>query len=509
MKKSFRFSMSLIALSLCSVAFAFAQSNQNETTLFHGDSIGIQLLSKPQPTPKPPHTTLPAEDLRLFIEIFDGLKKNYVEEVSDQALIHNAIKGMLTNLDPHSKYYSAEEFQRIKNQTSGSFAGIGIEATFNRDKKGLIVQRIFQYSPASESDIMPNDVIINIDGLPVIDLGAKQAGAKLQGKVGSSVTLNILRGETPIELTIIRDNIKTPSLSTSALYNNEFAYIRLDRFQKESDKEIMNALAELETQAQTNDATLQGVILDLRDNAGGLLNASVEVADLFLDQGVITYTEGQASKHQKRFTANAGDIIQDIPLIILINSQTASGAEIVAGALQDHQRAVIVGETSYGKGSVQYAVGLKNGQAIRYTVARYYTPKGRSIQNSGITPDIIIPGIKASVTKNHQRREVNNKGHLDNTTANHSALRAPADFSNLLEQDYALYEGLNLLRAMSTLSPRPIPQTKSIEMISEQLPAMTLEAQSEAVDIQPSVEDSKADTSKSDHAQTQKSESAD
>ena len=417
------------------------------------NSAGIILFSMPEPNSSKDTVT---DDFLLFKEIFQELKQNYVEEISDQELIKNAITGMLSNLDPHSKYYTPEEFQRIKHQTSGSFAGIGIETGLNSEKDGLIVYKIFKNTPAASANLNVDDLIIKIDGQNVSELDPKMAVNALRGEINTPVNLEIIREGNVLPLTIIRGNIKTPSLSTAALYNNEFAYIRLDHFQTDSHLEIVDALQELEIESRVNQATIQGVILDLRDNNGGLLDASVEVADLFMNGGLITYTIGQSERHQRRFIAQEGDIIHDIPLVILINSQTSSGAEIVAGALQDHNRAVIMGETSYGKGSVQYAVGLKNGQAIRYTVSRYYTPNGRSIQNQGITPDIIIPNIKAKITASTnslKNREINNHGRLDNPNQSLAIARQPADFADMIEQDYPLYEALNVLRAMSAFAP--------------------------------------------------------
>lgn len=410
------------------------------------NNIEIKLLSTPEPAPD----ITQSQDFLLFKEIFEEIKNNYVDEISDEALIKNAITGMLSNLDPHSTYYSAEDFKRIQTQTSGTFAGIGIELNASQAETGLAIAKVFKNSPASDADLQIGDLITHIDGQAVVDLEYKKALSLLQGKVGSPVTLSLLRQENPLDVTIIRDTIKTPSLSQSILYNNEFAYILLDRFQKESDQEIIDALTELRAEAESQKREIRRVILDLRDNNGGLLSASAEVADLFIDEGLITYTDGQSEKHQNRYIATKGDILAGIPLIILINAQSASGAEIVAGALQDHERAIIIGENSYGKGSVQYAVGLTNGQAIRYTVARYYTPKGRAIQSQGITPDIIIPSIKASVVKSAQpQREINRPGHLESMQTTTESVRMPADFSSMLKDDYVLYESLNILRAMT------------------------------------------------------------
>lgn len=392
--------------------------------------------------------TLPLDELRLFTEIFEQLKNHYVDPLSDQTLIQNAINGMLA-LDPHSKYYSKEAYQRIKNETTGTFAGIGIEATYNSDKSALIIQKILPNSPAYHANLKKGDIIQKIDGAPIKGIDTIKQEPSLQGKIGSTVILTILKNGQNIDLPLKREQIKIESLSKSKLYNAEFVYLKIDRFQEKSDEEIVNALMALELKAQTQNSKVRGMILDLRDNRGGLLTAAINVADLFLDEGLITYTEGQSSRFKAKYEAKKGDIIANIPLIVLINSQSASGSEIVAGALQDHQRALIVGENSYGKGSIQMIQPLKNGDAIRYTSARYYTPNGHSIQNDGITPDLILPHIDAKITHDSQSREIDNIGHLDNIS-NQQQHRMPADFTYLIEQgDFPLYEALNILKAMS------------------------------------------------------------
>ena len=415
----------------------------------------LELISAPE-TQK-----LPINELRLFTEILEQLKNNYVDPISDEILIHNAIDGMLT-LDPHSKYYSQDEYQKIQNETSGSFAGIGIETLYFEDHETLMINQVFPNSPAFEAGLKIGDQIQKIDGTTIAEIKTSEKASALQGKIGSEVTLTILRDDKNFDLSLTRGNIKTPSLSIAKLYNNEFAYFKIDRFQQQSDKEIVDALMTLEVEAKTKNAEIRGVILDLRDNRGGLLTASIAVADLFLDEGLITYTDGQAARFKARYEAKKGDIIPNIPLIILINSQSASGSEIVAGALQDHQRALIVGENSYGKGSIQMVQPLKNGDAIRYTSARYYTPNGHSIQNYGITPDVILPNINAKITHNKSTREIDNKGHLVNPDDPRNNNRMPANFAYLIEKgDFPLYEALNILRAMSNSHSEPTSKSST------------------------------------------------
>ncbi|UNM96474.1 S41 family peptidase [Ignatzschineria rhizosphaerae] len=414
-----------------------------ETTDIIIEQQNIELISKPEPS------KMPIDELRLFSDIFEQLKNNYVDPISDKELIQNAIKGMLA-LDPHSKYYPKEEYQRIQNQTSGSFAGIGIETRLDANHQVLIIEKVFDNSPAFKAQLKVKDQITKINNEDVSMINPKEYENTLQGKVDTNITLTILREGETFDYTLKRQNIHTPSLSNAQLYNHEFAYFKLGRFQQKSDEELVNALMALEVEAKTENSEIHGVILDLRDNRGGLLTAAIAVADLFLDEGLITYTSGQSERFKDRYEAKKGDIITDIPLIILINSQSASGSEIVAGALQDHSRALIVGERSYGKGSIQSIQPLKNGDAIRYTSARYYTPNGNSIQNYGITPDVILPNISAKINTQETSREVDNIGHLENSNDPNNQSRMPANFADLIEQgDFPLYEALNILKAIS------------------------------------------------------------
>lgn len=392
----------------------------------------------------PAEPSIPVDDLRRFIEVFDELKRNYVDELSDATLIQNAIMGMLSNLDPHSKYYSAEQFQKIKNETSGKESSIGItlraESQDDHDTKGaMVIKTIAPNSPAEKAGLQIGDRIVTIDQTPTDQLTVAQAEQRLQGKKGSPVRLEFFHNGELKERQIVRADIALPSLEKARRYG-QFAYLSLSRFQEGSSEEIADALLALEIESKTANTPIQGMILDLRNNHGGLLSAAIDVADLFLTQGVITYTTGQATQHQKQYLATEREILADTPLIILINQQSASAAEIVAGALQDHQRALIVGENSYGKGSVQYAVPLNNGDAIRYTIARYYTPDGKSIQDEGITPDIFIPDLKVSPKTDRNGIDKRSHSHEDHFTQQKRYL---------LENDYPLYESILLLEGIT------------------------------------------------------------
>lgn len=437
-----RFSLFCLIISLSIIPLT-AQEISSEVS-----PESIELISAPDHDAIQ-ESTLPLEELRLFTEVLELLKNHYVDPVSDQTLIQNAIKGMIA-LDPHSKYYSKEAYQQLKNETSGSFSGIGVASYYDDETSSLIIDKIFPNSPASKADLKVGDGIQKINGIAVKNIDASKRESSLQGDIESEVSLTIIRENQEFDLSLIRAKIQTQSLSIAHLYHDGLAYFKLDRFQEKSDEEILNALMTLEIEAQTQNTHIRGAILDLRDNRGGLLNAAIAVADLFLDEGLITYTDGQSERFKTRYEAKKGEIIPNIPLIVLLNAQSASGAEIVAGALQDHQRAIIVGENSYGKGSIQMVQPLKNGDAVRYTSARYYTPNGHSIQNRGITPDLILPHIEAKIIQHYEPREIDNEGHLDNLPQQKLDQRIPANFSELIEQgDFLLYEALNILKAMS------------------------------------------------------------
>ncbi|PWD82915.1 S41 family peptidase [Ignatzschineria cameli] len=450
MKRAFSYTLllsTLLSLSLNPLAYAEPKAAQEQR-----ESMGpIDLIS----TPAEP--TIPVDDLRRFIEVFDELKRNYVDELSDATLIQNAIIGMLTNLDPHSKYYSAEQFQKIKNETAGKESSIGItlqyaakEQTLEGEKsvakqRTLIVQAVAPNSPAEKAGIAVGDRIVSIDQIPADQLSLKQADAMLQGEKGTNVHLEFFHQGELQERTILRADISLPSVTQAKRYD-QFAYISLSRFQESSSEEIADALLALEIEATTEANPIKGMILDLRNNNGGLLSAAIDVADLFLNQGIITYTTGQAAQHQKQYLATEREILAEVPIILLINQQSASAAEIVAGALQDHQRALIVGENSYGKGSIQYAVPLNNGDAIRYTIARCYTPNGQSIQDEGITPDITIPDLKVSPKMKSDNLQGKRRS-ADRDKA--SSERFIQQKQYLLEHDYPLYESILLLEGIT------------------------------------------------------------
>ncbi len=438
-----KFSRVLLTLSVCSLLFGMA----------HGEEPQLADI----PPEKPATASLPVTELRTFVEVFERIKQDYVEKVSDEQLLQSAIRGMLTGLDPHSTFFDQAEFTELQEDTSGSFGGIGIEVVTSEGM--LKVMTPIDDTPAAKAGIQTGDLIIRIDDVLVSGLSSEEAIKKLRGDVGASVDLVIMREglEQPLKLTLIRDLIQTQSVRHEMLAPG-YGYVRVSQFQERTTNDLNKALISLQKQH-----LLKGLVLDLRNNPGGLVGAAVGVAETFLEGGLVVYTQGRDASSREDFMAQTTTEFNDTPLVVLINSGSASASEIVAGALQDRRRAVIVGERSFGKGSVQTVMQLADGRGLKMTSARYYTPNGRSIQAEGIVPDIEIEGIKfQSVTEGgYAVREADLKGHLEKTaqkpdaeTAKETELHA----SRLAETDYPLFEALNILKAI--VLTKPIPSTQ-------------------------------------------------
>src|SRR5580658_6062767 len=329
------------------------------------------------------------KELNLFGDVFEKVRSDYVDEVSDDTLIEGAINGMLTSLDPHSNYLNAKNFSDMKVQTRGEFGGLGIEVSM---ENGLIkVVSPIDDTPAAHAGLKPGDLITHLDGAPVQGMTLPEAVEKMRGPPNSEITLTIRReGRDPFDVKLTRANIKIQSVR-SHLEDGNIAYIRITSFNEQTDVGLNNAMKSLKEQANNK---LVGVILDLRNNPGGLLDQAVAVSDAFLDKGEIVSTRGRRSDDAQRYDARPGDVANGLPLVVLINGGSASASEIVAGALQDHHRAILVGTRSFGKGSVQTIIPLPGHGAMRLTTARYYTPSGRSIQAKGIDPDIVVEAAK-------------------------------------------------------------------------------------------------------------------
>ncbi len=357
------------------------------------------------------------QKLELFSNILSILQENYVEEIDTDAVIEGAINGLLLSLDPHSSYLPPESFEELQNETQGSFTGIGIEITI-RDGRLTIVSPI-EGTPAFKAGLQSNDIIIKIEDQWTEDMSPMDAVKKLRGPKGSKVTLSIFREgwEDMREFTLVRDVI--PVHSVYALYLEKgIAYTKITNFQSQTTKDYLKALKDLE---KTD--TLNAIILDLRNNPGGLLNQAVSVADIFIDSGLLVYTKGRKEEQNMVFNARSSGTKSTTPLIVLVNEGSASASEIVAGAIQDHARGLIVGTKTFGKGSVQTIVPLQNGAGLRMTTARYFTPSGRSIQVRGIIPDIVVEYIPPTESEDNNveddslTREVDLKNHFSNPQA--------------------------------------------------------------------------------------------
>jgi carboxyl-terminal processing protease len=395
---------------------------------------------------------LPYEDLRTFTEIFGRIKRDYVEPVSDKKLLEDAVRGMLSGLDPHSAYLVAEEYQELKEGTTGQFGGLGIEVTM---ENGFIkVVSPIDDTPAQKAGIKTGDLIIKLDDKPVKGMSLTDAVKMMRGEPGSKIVLTIVREgeEAPLKLTLTRDIIKVKSVK-SRMLEKGYGYVRISSFQSGTGDALKEALAALKKE---NGGNLKGLVLDLRNNPGGVLNAAVEVSDAFLKSGLIVYTEGRIENSEMRFNAASDDLSDGATIVVLINAGSASASEIVAGALQDQKRAVIMGEKSFGKGSVQTILPTSSGAAVKLTTARYYTPSGRSIQAEGIEPDVTLARVKLeSLDKADFTpvKEADLSHHLQNgkKTANEKKEGLDKDKESLDVEDYALHEALNLLKGISIM----------------------------------------------------------
>ncbi|UVE18204.1 S41 family peptidase [Pseudomonas sp. LS44] len=416
--------------------------------------LGAPLLQAAQPaTPvaspvAKDQAPLPLDELRTFAEVLDRIKAAYVEPVDDKTLLENAIKGMLSNLDPHSAYLGPEDFQELQESTSGEFGGLGIEVGIE-DGFVKVVSPIDD-TPASKAGIQPGDLIIKIDGQPTKGLSMMEAVDKMRGKPGQKIELTLVReGGQPFDLELTRAVIKVKSVK-SQLLENGYGYLRITQFQVATGEEVGKALAKLKK--DNGGKRLQGLVLDLRNNPGGVLQAAVEVADHFLKKGLIVYTKGRIANSELRFSADPADASEGVPLVVLINGGSASASEIVAGALQDHKRAILMGTDSFGKGSVQTVLPLSNERALKITTALYFTPNGRSIQAQGINPDVEV--TRAKITREQDGeiyKEADLAGHLGNGNggADKPTGKKAATTPRPQDDDYQLGQALNLLKGLN------------------------------------------------------------
>lgn len=412
-------------------------------------------------------SAIPVKDLQTFVEILNRVKSDYVEPVDDKKLLENATRGMVEGLDPHSSYLNKEEFKDLNVVTTGKFGGLGIEVQM-QDGYVRVVSPIDD-TPAAKAGIKPGDLIVKIDDTPVKGLTLTDAVGKMRGEPGSKVTLTIARegADKPLIVELKRDIISVASVR-SRMLDPGMGYIRISSFNVDTGENLNKELNKLKKEAG---GELKGLVLDMRNNPGGVLDAAVKVSDAFIEKGTIVSIKGRDPSNTREFTATPGDQLNGRPLVVLVNGGSASASEIVAGALQDDKRAVLMGSRTFGKGSVQTIMPLSNDTAIKITTARYYTPSGRSIQAEGIEPDVVLRSLKLS--KDDQQdgfemiKESDLKGSLHNENEKEKtkdkkddAAKSEADDSakdkdkkakdsqSLAESDYQLYEALNLLKGL-------------------------------------------------------------
>ncbi|MCP5409524.1 MAG: S41 family peptidase [Chromatiaceae bacterium] len=400
---------------------------------------------------------LPMQDLRAFAEIFGRIKQDYVEPVADRELLEHAIRGMLSGLDPHSAYLNADEYKSLQVGTTGEFGGLGIEVGLEDGFVKVIAP--IDDTPAQRAGVLAGDLIIKLDDRPIKGVSLDEAVKLMRGKKGTSITLTIAReGEKkPIVITVVRDVIRVASIK-SRMLEEGFGYLRISHFQSRSTQDMLQHLSELKSQSG---GKLRGLVLDLRNNPGGILNGAVAVSDAFLTEGIIVYTQGRDAESRLDFTAAPDDVLEGSPIVVLVNGGSASASEIVAGALQDHKRAVIMGTRTFGKGSVQTIVPVNGHSAVKLTTARYFTPLGRSIQAEGITPDIQLPDAKVTSVKKPDLTQVKESdlgGHLVNENQDENVKQKEGEKKDseisLAESDYQLSEALNLLKALFILDKK-------------------------------------------------------
>ena len=401
-------------------------------------------------SPKEDAGTVPLDELRLFAEVFSRIKAHYVDEVDDRELLEDAIRGMLNGLDPHSAFLSAKDFEELREDTRGEFGGLGLEVGMEDGFVKVIAP--IDDTPAQKAGVKAGDYIIRLDGKSLKGMSLNEAVEMMRGKPGSTITLTIMREgvDKPIKISVRRAVIKIQSVKHRML-GEDYGYVRIASFQERTPADLLKAVGKLRRKARGG---LKGIVLDLRNNPGGVLEAAVGVSDAFLRSGVIVSAAGRTEESKLKFDAQPEDIIDGAPIVVLVDEGSASASEIVAGALQDHKRGVIMGRQTFGKGSVQTIVPIGRQAAVKITTARYYTPSGRSIQASGIAPDIPLAPVKVEVEEPAAGviKEAQLAGHLE---SDHSpAAGMDEETARLIAEDYALAEALNLLRGLAILRNR-------------------------------------------------------
>ena len=396
-------------------------------------------------------TSLPLNQLQSFSDVYLKIKQNYVHDIPDKELFDNAIRGMLEGLDPHSTFLNEKDFKDLKIGAKGEFGGLGIEVTMENGFVKVITP--IDDTPAYKAGVKAGDLIIEIDSKSVKGLSLNQAVDLMRGKVGKPILLTIAReGESgPIDIKIVRAKIKVKSVKYEII-DDEYGYIRISSFQNKTGKNLHDAISKLNEKTKDN---IKGFVIDMRNNPGGVLGAAVDVSDAFIKgKKKLVFTKGKKANAVYEYFSNNTDLAEGKPIVVLINGGSASASEIVAGALQDHKRAIIMGTQSFGKGSVQTILPITSKTAVKITTARYYTPNGRSIQAKGITPDIVVENLQLNALNNNETiKESDLTGHLKNIDKENNKKEIQAR-SKKLDNDYQLSEAINLLKGLNVLSLR-------------------------------------------------------
>ena len=415
----------------------------SSSAITHAQDPGLETLQE---------TELPYRELAAFAEAFNRIKSSYVEEVDDKKLIEGAIAGMLASLDPHSNYLSASAFIDLQSSTKGEYGGLGIHV---EPQDGFIkVVTPMEETPAHRAGILAGDIIVKIDSVPIKDLPLDESISMMKGEIGVEVVLSIVRQnlDKPLDIPVKREIIRVPSVSGEIL-GEDLGYVRVNQFQHRTGTDFRRKLEALQQQnIEKNKTALKGLVLDLRNNPGGVLSAAIDISDALLSKGTIVSTKGRTLDSRSQVQAEPGDLLNNAPIVVLINNGSASASEIVAGALQDHKRALIIGTRSFGKGSVQSLLPIQGDSALKLTTARYYTPSGHSIQGQGISPDIEVKrGELVSQENANPVYESDLRGTLSNDSSKSTAGKQGLSDNQKIRGDNQLAEAVNLLRGFTML----------------------------------------------------------
>lgn len=387
---------------------------------------------------------LSLDDIRTFSDVFNQVRTNFIEEVDDHTLMNAAIRGMLSELDPHSAYMEADEFRRLENDSRGRYSGIGVEVSI--EDRHINVVFVMADGAAAKAGVVAGDIITSINSESVRGRNLQRSINHLRGEAGTEVLVSFehINGEVS-QHTLVRDYVRVASVFSRPV-DRDYGYFQITHFTRNSADEFKQ---QVEHMKSAHEGPLKGIVLDMRNNPGGVLKPAVTIADGLLDEGLIVYTKGR-SANQLEYRAHPGQWLADIPIVVLVNKSSASASEVLAGALQDHGRALIVGERTFGKGSVQSVLNLRNGAGIRLTTSRYYTPSGRSIQAEGILPDVEIPNIEVLADNDTRKREADLDRHLNGEPESHQEFFGSEVHA---ADDYAMYQAMILLKGASMLAP--------------------------------------------------------